>query len=77
MAKAIYTVLKRSALDATQIIKTSWPETRVIVLTINGSYQTEAFAAGADAFFVKGPSTGDLLEAIMCERKDEYGVCVS
>jgi len=54
-------------LDATQIIKASWPETRVIVLTINGSYQTEAFAAGADAFFVKGPSTGDLLDAIVCD----------
>ncbi len=54
-------------LDATQIIKASWPETKVIVLTTNGSYQTEAFAAGADAFFVKGPSTGDLLEAIVCD----------
>ena len=54
-------------LDATQIIKASWPETRVIVLTIDASYQTEAFAAGADAFFVKGPSTGDLLEAIVCD----------
>ena len=54
-------------LDATQIIKASWPETRVIVLTINASYQTEAFAAGADAFFVKGPSTEDLLEAIVCD----------
>ncbi len=55
-------------LDATQIIKTSWPETRVIVLTINGSYQTEAFAAGADAFIVKGPSTKKLLEAITTTR---------
>ncbi len=54
-------------LDATQIIKTSWPETRVIVLTLDASYQIEAFAAGADAFFVKGPSTEDLLEAIVCD----------
>ena len=51
-------------LDATQIIKASWPETRVIVLTIDAGYQTEAFAAGADAFFVKGASTEKLLEAI-------------
>ena len=51
-------------LDATQIIKSSWPETKVIVLTIHASYQTEALAAGADAFFVKGASTEKLLEAI-------------
>ncbi len=57
-------------LDATQIIKASWPETRVIVMTIDASYQIEAFAAGADAFFVKGPSTQDLLEAIVGKRKE-------
>ncbi len=51
-------------LDATQIIKTSWPETKVIVLTIHAGYQTEALAAGADAFFVKGASTKELLGAI-------------
>ncbi|MCP4542938.1 MAG: response regulator transcription factor, partial [Chloroflexi bacterium] len=51
-------------LDATQIIKSSWPETKVIVLTIHADYQTEALAAGADAFFVKGASTEKLLEAV-------------
>ena len=55
-------------LDATQLIKTSWPETKVIVLTIHASYQMEALAAGADAFFVKGASTEELLKAIVCER---------
>ena len=51
-------------LDATQIIKTSWPETKVIVMTIHAGYQTEALAAGADAFFIKGSSTEELLKAI-------------
>ncbi len=51
-------------LDATQSIKTSRPETKVIVLTIHASYQIEALAAGADAFFVKGSSTEELLQAV-------------
>ena len=51
-------------LDATQLIKTSWPKIKVIVMTIHSSYQTEALAAGADAFFVKGSSTEELLKAI-------------
>ena len=53
-----------NGLDATQLIKASWPRIVVIVLTIHSSHQMEAFAAGADAFFSKGAPTDELVEAI-------------
>ena len=52
-------------LEATQIIKDQCPETKVIVLTMYATYKTEALAAGADAFLVKGCATEDLLAAIL------------
>jgi DNA-binding NarL/FixJ family response regulator len=56
-----------NGLEATRIIKDRWPEVKVILLTMYPSYQAEAFAAGADAFLVKGCPTEDLLEAILQE----------
>ena len=54
-------------LEATQIIKDRWPWIRVVVLTMYGSYRTDALAAGADAFLLKGCSDQDLLTAILNE----------
>jgi DNA-binding NarL/FixJ family response regulator len=53
-----------NGLDATQLIKASWPKIVVILLTIHPNYQREALAAGADAFFRKGVPTEELVEAI-------------
>jgi DNA-binding NarL/FixJ family response regulator len=52
-------------LEATRIIKDRWPEVKVVVLTMYPSHQAEAFAAGADAFLVKGCKAEDLLETIL------------
>jgi DNA-binding NarL/FixJ family response regulator len=57
-----------NGLEATQIIKSRWPEIKVIVLTMYATYQAEAFAAGADAFLVKGCATEDLLAAVCMEE---------
>jgi len=54
-------------LEATRNIKDRWPEVKVILLTMYPSCQAEAFAAGADAFLVKGCPAKDLLEAILQE----------
>jgi DNA-binding NarL/FixJ family response regulator len=54
-------------LEATRIIKDRWPEVKVVVLTMYPSHQAEAFAAGADAFLVKGCPAEDLLETILQE----------
>lgn len=51
-------------LQATQIIKSRWPQIKVIVLTIYISYRPGAQQVGADAFLIKGCSTEMLLSTI-------------
>lgn len=41
-------------LQATQIIKSRWPQIKVIVLTLYADYQSQAHQVGADAFLIKG-----------------------
>jgi DNA-binding NarL/FixJ family response regulator len=50
---------------ATQGIKLNWPQVKVIALTMYAQYRTKAFAAGADAFLMKGGSAEALLGAIL------------
>ena len=52
-------------LEATRLVKTLWPQIRVIVLTVHTALRAEALDAGADAFLVKGCPAGDLLAAIL------------
>ena len=59
-------------LQATRLIKDSWPEVRVIVLTMYGSHRADALAAGADAFLVKGCDDEELLEAIVGHKSDGH-----
>jgi DNA-binding NarL/FixJ family response regulator len=56
-------------LEATRRIREQWPEVRVVVLTIHAGCRTEALAAGADAFLIKGCSAKDLMEAILGKRR--------
>ena len=51
-------------LEATRIIKQSWPQVKVVVLTIYSEGQTDAFSAGADAFLVKGCTTEMMMSSI-------------
>ena len=52
-------------LQATQQIKSHWPEVKVIALTMYGDYRTKALAAGVDAFLIKGYSAEELLGVIL------------
>jgi DNA-binding NarL/FixJ family response regulator len=52
-------------LAATRLIKESWPQIKVIVLTMYGSHRADALASGADAFLVKGCPPEELLKAIL------------
>jgi DNA-binding NarL/FixJ family response regulator len=58
-------------LEATRLIKASWPQVRVIILTMYPSYKDHAIAAGADAFLVKGCPADELLAAITAQTSDD------
>lgn len=53
-----------NGLEATRCIKLRWPQVRVIALTIYPNYEAEARLVGADAFFVKGCMSEELLSRI-------------
>jgi DNA-binding NarL/FixJ family response regulator len=52
-------------LEATRLIKSKWPEVKVIVLSLYSAYQAQALAAGADVFLIKGCPAEQLLEAVL------------
>jgi DNA-binding NarL/FixJ family response regulator len=51
-------------LEATRLIKRKCPDVKVVVLTMYDTHRSEALAAGADSFLLKGCPSGDLLDAI-------------
>lgn len=51
-------------LQATQVIKRRWPQTRVVVVSMYVT-RARALAAGADAFLLKGAPVGGLLAELM------------
>ena len=51
-------------LKATRMVKTRWPEIRVVMLTMYSLPEADVLAAGADSFLVKGCQTEKLLQAI-------------
>ena len=52
-------------LEATARIKGQWPETRVILLTMCSQFRSQAIAAGADAFLLKGGPIEALQDSIL------------
>lgn len=56
-----------NGIEATRKIKKSWPEVRVVMLTIHADYESEALEAGTDFFLVKGSPTSELLNALQAE----------
>jgi DNA-binding NarL/FixJ family response regulator len=49
----------------TRVMKSRWPEIRIVVLTMYATGRTAALEAGADVFLLKGCSTGELLAALI------------
>jgi DNA-binding NarL/FixJ family response regulator len=52
-------------LQATQQIKSHWPQIKVIALTMYGATRARALAAGVDAFLIKGCPAEELLGVIL------------
>jgi len=51
--------------SAIEMIKSRWPDIRIVVLTMYATDRTPALTAGADAFLLKGCPTSELLDAVM------------
>jgi DNA-binding NarL/FixJ family response regulator len=52
-------------LEATRFIKQNFRATKVVVLTMYSSERTDALAAGADVFLIKGCPSEELEQAIL------------
>jgi DNA-binding NarL/FixJ family response regulator len=53
--------------EAIRMIRSRWPEVRIVVLTMYATDRAAALEAGADAFLLKGCSTSELLAAFVPE----------
>ena len=51
-------------LEAIRLIKSRWPQVRIVVLTMYTTHRADALAAGADAFLVKGCTAEAIREAL-------------
>lgn len=52
-------------LKATQKIKSSWPDVKVVLYSVYPGYQEEATHAGADYFMIKGSPSTPIAETIL------------
>jgi DNA-binding NarL/FixJ family response regulator len=57
---------RMDGLQATRVIKTEWPETRVVVVTSlrDKAYERDAYAYGADAYLDKGELSTELVATV-------------
>jgi DNA-binding NarL/FixJ family response regulator len=56
-------------LEATRLVKTQWPHTRVVVLTMYAAERLPALAAGADAFLLKGGPIECLVDELLSDAR--------
>jgi len=59
-------------LQATRLIKTRWPQVKIIVLSMYAEYMDEALAAGADAFVSKGAPANKLLATLSAVTQSRF-----
>jgi DNA-binding NarL/FixJ family response regulator len=62
-----------NGLETIRLIKSRWPQVRIVVLTMYTTHRAAALAAGADAFLLKGCPAQDLLEAISSHASHPNG----
>jgi DNA-binding NarL/FixJ family response regulator len=52
-------------LETIRLIKSRWPQVRIVVLTMYTTHRVAALAAGADAFLLKGCAAEALRDALL------------
>ena len=63
---------RMDGLEAIRLIKSRWPQVRIVVLTMYPTHRAAALAAGADAFLLKGCPAEALRDAILKTRQEEH-----
>lgn len=56
---------RTDGLDAIRLIKSQWPQVRIVVLAMYEGRRAAALAAGTDAFLLKGCPAQELLDAMV------------
>jgi DNA-binding NarL/FixJ family response regulator len=56
-------------LEAIRLIKSRWPQVRVVVLTMYATHRAAALAAGADTLLLKGCLAQDLQNALLKSKE--------
>jgi DNA-binding NarL/FixJ family response regulator len=56
-----------------RMIKSKWPATRIVVLTMYATARASVLGAGADAFLLKGCSTKELMDAVIARPGEGPG----
>jgi DNA-binding NarL/FixJ family response regulator len=56
-------------LETIRVIKSRWPQVRIVVLTMYTAHRAAALAAGADAFLLKGCTAEALRDALLKPRQ--------
>jgi DNA-binding NarL/FixJ family response regulator len=60
-----------TGVEATRLIKSRWPQTKVILMTMYPDYRSKSIEAGTDAFMTKGIPPEQLLAIIRGISRDE------
>ena len=59
-------------LEVIRLIKSRQPQVRIVVLTMYATHRAATFAAGADAFLLKGCPAEALRDAILKTGQEEH-----
>ena len=59
---------KADGLETIRLIKSRWPQVRIVVLTMYTTHRAAALAAGADVFLLKGCPAEALRDALLQPR---------
>jgi DNA-binding NarL/FixJ family response regulator len=63
-ALAVSGAEEMDGLETIRLVKSQWPQVRIVVLAMYAAYRAAAIAAGTDTFLLKGCPAQDLLDAI-------------
>ena len=59
--------------DATRLIKSRWPQIKVVIISMYPEFQAEALSAGADSFVSKSDLPNELRKTLVDVTDKDFG----